>query len=50
MIKHGQQGGTVVEPRKQRRPRKTARERAEESGQLMLKLSGLEEHTAARSK
>ena len=43
MINTGE-GGTVVEPRKQRKPRKTARERAEESGQLMLKLSGLEEH------
>ncbi len=43
MINTGE-GGTVVEPRKQRKPRKTARERAEESGQLMLKLSGLEDH------
>ena len=43
MINTGE-GGTVVEPRKRRKPRKTARERAEESGQLMLKLSGLEDH------
>ena len=46
MINTGE-GGTVVEPRKQRKPRKTARERAEESGQLMLKLSGLEDHGSA---
>ena len=42
MINTGE-GGTIIQPRKQRKPRKTARERAEESGQLMLKLSGLED-------
>ena len=43
MINTGQ-GGTVVKPRK---TSKTARERAEESGQMMLKLSGLEDHGRA---
>ena len=43
MINTGE-GGTVVKPRKQRN---TARERAEESGQLMLRLSGLEDHGSA---
>ena len=46
MINTGK-GGTIVQPRKQRNPRKTARERAEESGQLMLKLSGLEDYGSA---
>ena len=43
MINTGE-GGVRVPPARQRRRRKTARERAEESGQLMLKLSGLEDH------
>ena len=37
-------GGIRVPPRDKSKPRKTARERAEEAGQLMLKLSGLEDH------
>lgn len=40
-------GGIRVPPRDKRKPRKTARERAEEAGQMMLKLSGLEEHGSA---
>jgi len=40
-------GGIRVPTGKQREPRKTARERAEERGQLMLKLSGLEDHGSA---
>ena len=41
------EGGTVVKPLKERKPRKTARERAEEAGQMMLKLSGLEDNGKA---
>ena len=41
------EGGTRVQPGRRRKPRKTARERAEEKGQLMLKLSGLEEYGSA---
>ncbi len=43
MINEGK-GGIRVPPRDKSKPRKTARQRAEEAGQLMLKLSGLEEH------
>ena len=43
MINTGE-GGIRVQPGRQREPRKTAKERAEEKGQLMLKLSGLEDH------
>ena len=46
MINDGK-GGVRVPPRDKREPRKTARERAEEAGQMMLKLSGLEDHGAA---
>ena len=46
MINTGE-GGIRVQPGRQRKPRKTAKERAEEKGQLMLKLSGLEEHGSA---
>ena len=41
------EGGIRVQPGRQRKPGKTARERAEEQGQLMLKLSGLEDHGSA---
>ncbi|MCY4040187.1 MAG: hypothetical protein OXF72_02875, partial [Gammaproteobacteria bacterium] len=43
MINTGE-GGIRVQPGSARTPRKTAKERAEEQGQLMLKLSGLEEY------
>ncbi len=43
MINTGE-GGIRVQPGGHRKPRKTPKERAEEHGQLMLKLSGLEEH------
>ncbi len=43
MINTGE-GGIRVRPGSARTPRKTAKERAEEQGQLMLKLSGLEEY------
>ena len=43
MINTGE-GGVRRQPGKQRDPRKTAKERAEEQGQLMLRLSGLEDH------
>ena len=46
MINSGE-GGIRVQPGRQREPRKTAKERAEEKGQLMLKLSGLEDHGSA---
>ena len=46
MINTGE-GGVRVQPGRQREPRKTAKERAEEKGQLMLKLSGLEDHGSA---
>ncbi|MDE0366714.1 MAG: DEAD/DEAH box helicase family protein [Gammaproteobacteria bacterium] len=46
MINAGE-GGIRVQPGAQRKPRKTAKERAEEQGQLMLKLSGLEDHGSA---
>ncbi len=46
MINTGE-GGIRVQPGSHRKPRKTAKERAEEKGQLMLKLSGLEEHGSA---
>ncbi len=46
MINTGE-GGIRVQPGRQRKPGKTARERAEEQGQLMLKLSGLEDHGSA---
>ena len=46
MINTGK-GGIRVPTGKQREPRKTAKERAEEQGQLMLKLSGLEDHGSA---
>ena len=43
MINTGE-GGIRVQPGSHRKPRKTPKERAEEHGQLMLKLSGLEDH------
>ena len=46
MINTGE-GGIRVQSGRQREPRKTAKERAEEKGQLMLKLSGLEDHGSA---
>ena len=46
MINTGE-GGIRVQPGGQRKPRKSAGERAEEQGQLMLKLSGLEDHGSA---
>ena len=46
MINTGE-GGIRLQPGGHRKPRKTAKERAEEKGQLMLKLSGLEEHGSA---
>ena len=46
MVNTGE-GGIRVQPGRQRDPRKTAKERAEEKGQLMLKLSGLEDHGSA---
>ncbi len=46
MINTGE-GGNRVKPGSHRKPRKTATERAEEQGQLMLKLSGLEDHGSA---
>ena len=46
MINDGK-GGISVPARDKRKPRKTARERAEEAGQIMLKLSGLEEYGSA---
>ena len=46
MINTGE-GGIRVQPGSHRKPRKTAREKAEEDGQLMLRLSGLEEHGSA---
>ncbi len=41
------EGGTRIDLDKPRKPRKTAKERAEESAQTMLKLSGLEEYGGA---
>ena len=46
MINTGE-GGIRLQPGQQRKPRKTAKERAEEKGQLMLKLSGLEDYGSA---
>ena len=46
MINTGE-GGIRVKSDKSRETRKTAKERAEEKGQLMLKLSGLEDHGSA---
>ena len=46
MINTGE-GGIRLQPGGHRKPRKTAKERAEEKGQLMLKLTGLEEHGSA---
>ena len=46
MINAGE-GGIRVRRGGQRQPQKTAKERAEEQGQLMLKLSGLEDHGSA---
>ena len=46
MINTGE-GGIRVQKGSHRKPRKTAKERAEEEGQLMLRLSGLEEHGSA---
>ena len=46
MINTGE-GGIRVQKGSHRKPRKTAKERAEEDGQLMLKLSGLEDHGSA---
>lgn len=46
MINTGE-GGIRVRRGGQRQPPKTAKERAEEQGQLMLKLSGLEDHGSA---
>ena len=43
MINTGE-GGIRLQPGQQRKPRKTAKERAEEKGHLMLKLSGLEDY------
>ena len=41
------QGGIRVEPGNHLKPRMTAKERAEQKGQLMLKLSGLEDNSRA---
>ena len=46
MINNGE-GGTVVKQGAHKKPRKTAKERAEEAGQMMLKLSGLEDNGRA---
>ena len=46
MINAGE-GGIRLQPGGHRKPRKPAKERAEGKGQLMLKLSGLEEHGSA---
>ncbi len=46
MINTGE-GGYRVQSGSHRKPRKTAKERAEETGQLMLKLSGLEDYGSA---
>ena len=46
MINTGE-GGIRVQPGRQRKPRKTDKEWAEEKGQLMLKLSGLEDYGSA---
>ena len=46
MINTGE-GGIRVRRGGQRQPQKSAKERAEEQGQLMLKLSGLEDHGSA---
>ncbi len=46
MINAGE-GGIRVRRGGQRQPQKSAKERAEEQGQLMLKLSGLEDHGSA---
>lgn len=46
MINSGE-GGIRVQPGSHKKARKTAKERAEEKGQVMLKLSGLEEHGSA---
>ena len=43
MINDGE-GGIRLQPGAHRKPRKTSKERAEERGQVMLRLSGLEEH------
>ena len=48
MINTGE-GGIRVQKGSHRKPRKTARERAEESGQTMLRLSGLEDYGRAIS-
>jgi len=46
MINTGE-GGIRVQPGSHRKPRKTAKERAEEHGQTMLKLSGFEDYGSA---
>ena len=46
MINSGE-GGIRVQPGSHKKTRKTAKERAEEKGQVMLKLSGLEAHGSA---
>ena len=46
MINSGE-GGIRVQPGSHKKARKTAKERAEDKGQVMLKLSGLEEHGSA---
>ena len=46
MINEGK-GGTPVKQGAHKKPRKTAKERAEEAGQMMLKLSGLEDNGRA---
>ena len=46
MINTGE-GGIRLPSSRERKPRKTAAERAEEKGQLLLKLSGLEEYGSA---
>ncbi|MDE3259212.1 MAG: DEAD/DEAH box helicase family protein [Gemmatimonadota bacterium] len=46
MINSGE-GGIRVQPGSHKKAPKTAKERAEENGQVMLKLSGLEEHGSA---
>ena len=46
MINTGE-GGIRLQPGGQRKPRKTRKERTEEEGQLMLKLSGLEDYGSA---
>ena len=46
MINTGE-GGIRITPGKQKKSQKTSKEQAEDKGQLMLKLSGLEDHGSA---